>query len=192
MKSPSVRINQKDKLEKESEEIIMKKNYIRFGAILVVIAVIAVLFLSSASSASARPFITDFTGTSTCEDVPNTGVMKVVDGKLHIKGLVDVCRDEADDSRVSGTDTIVINAILDLNDNLSGPMWGSASVENEDGSWEGFWTGKRTSDGFAYIRMSARGLGDYQGMQAWWDLERLSPDPTYPYSMSGHILDPGE
>jgi hypothetical protein len=170
----------------------MKKNYFRFGAILVAIAVSAALFLSGVSSASARPFTTDFTGTSTCVDVPNTGVTMVADGKLHIKGLVNICSDKADDPRVSGTDTIVINAILDLNDNLSGPMWGSASVENEGGSWEGFWTGKRTSDGFAYIRMSAHGLGDYKGMQAWWDLERLSPDPTHPYSMSGHILDPGE
>lgn len=169
----------------------MRKYYFRLSAMLVVMAVIAVVFLIDASSASARPFKTDFTGTSTCEDVPGTGEFKVIDGKLHIKGLEDICIDSADDPRVSGTDTIVINAILDLDDNLSGPMWGSARIENEGGLWVGFWTGKRTSDGFAYLRMSAHGLLAYQGMQARWDLERLSSDPTYPYSFNGYILDPG-
>jgi hypothetical protein len=170
----------------------MNKNYFRLSAIRIVMVVIVMIFVIDASSASARPFTTDFTGTSTCVDVPGTGEFKVTDGKMHIKGLEDICIDVADDSRISGTDTIVINAILDLNDNLSGPMWGSAYIENEGGAWTGFWTGMRTSDGFAYLRMSAHGLLGYQGMQARWDLERLSPNPADPYSYSGYILDPGQ
>jgi hypothetical protein len=67
---------------------------------------------------------------------------------MHITGLVDICTDVTDDPRVSGEDRIVINAILDLSDNLSGPMWGSAVISNEDGSWLGFWSGERTSEGF--------------------------------------------
>ena len=170
----------------------MSKKHYRIGAILAMMAMIAALFLFGVIPASARPFTTDFTGTSTCVDVPGTGEFKVIDGKLHIKGLVDICTDVADDPRVSGTDMIVINGILDLNDNLSGPLWGNARIENASGSWVGFWTGERTSDGFAYLRMSARGLEGYQGMQAWWELERLSPNPGDPYSLSGYILDPGQ
>lgn len=167
----------------------MYKNYIRLCTIL---ALLIMLFITGAGMASARPFTTDFTGTSICEDVPGTGETTVIDGKLHINDSESVCIDEADDSRVSGEDRIVIHAILNLNDNLSGPMWGSIIITNEGGSWVGNWTGERTSEGYVYIRMKARGINGYQGIQAWWDFERLSPDPAAPYSFSGYILEPGQ
>lgn len=158
------------------------------------VALLAFIMLMSVGvgSASARPFVTNFTGVSNCVDVPGTGEIVIKDGKMHIIGLENICIDVTDDPRVSGEDRIVIYAVLDLNDNLSGPMWGSAVISNEDGSWVGVWTGERTSEGFAYLRMHAPGKEGYQGMQAWWELERLSSDPTVPYIMSGTILDPGQ
>src|SRR5512147_881746 len=152
----------------------MNKKYYQIGTVL---AVVILLLGLGASSASARPFTTDFTGTEILLAIPDTGESVVIDGKLHITGLVNLASDVADDPRVSGTSRVVINAILDLNDNLSGPMWGSYYLENEGGSWRGTWTGKRTSEGFAYIRLESQGRGGYQGMSAWWDVERLSPDP---------------
>jgi len=71
----------------------MSKKHYCIRTILAVMAMIAALFLIGASPASARPFTTDFTGTSTCVEVPGTGDFKVIDGKLHIKGLEDVCTD---------------------------------------------------------------------------------------------------
>jgi hypothetical protein len=159
--------------------------------LLIALVVVAVLIFVGASSASAQPFTTPFTGTSTCVDAGGTEPV-VKDGKLHFIGAVQLCDDVATDDRVSGTDRIVIYGILDLSDNLSGPLWGTARIENEGGIWVGVWTGERTSQGFTYLRMHAHGLDGYKGMQAWWELERLSPDPYEPYSMSGRILNPGD
>lgn len=170
----------------------MNKKYNRISAILAIIAMIALFLMTDASLASANPFTTDFAGTETCVDVPGTGEYKVTDGKLHIVSLENVCNDVADDPRISGTNRIVINAAFDINDNLSGPMWGSVYLEKEGGAWIGLWTGERTSDGFAYIRASLRGRGGYEGLHAWLNLERLSPNPADPYNYSGYIFDPGQ
>jgi hypothetical protein len=164
-----------------------KKRY----RIRVVLALTIMLLITGVIPASARPFTTNFTGTEILVSIPDPGESLVIGGKLHISGMVNIASDVADDPRVSGTSRVVINAILDVNDNLSGPMWGSYYLENEGGSWRGTWTGERTSEGFASIRMEAQGRGGYQGMSAWWDIERLSPDPTAPYSVNGYILDPG-
>ena len=164
----------------------------KFYKISITLVVFIMLMSVGVGSASARPFVTDFTGVSNCVDVPGTGEIVIKDGKMHIMGAESICVDVTDDPRVSGEDRIVINAVLDLSDNLSGPMWGSAVISNEDGSWLGVWSGERTSEGYVYIRMHAPGKEGYRGMQAWWELERLSPDPEFPYTMSGYILDPGK
>jgi len=173
----------------ENEEFEMNKKYYQ---ICTVLAVVAMLFVLVSSSASARPFTTDFTGIETVLSIPDPGESAVIDGKLHITGLVNVVEDIADDPRVSGTSRVVINGILDLDDNLSGPVWGSYYLENAGGSWRGTWTGERTTEGFLYLRMEGHGGGGYRGMSAWWNVERLSPDPLAPASMYGYILDPGQ
>ncbi|MGE5223321.1 MAG: hypothetical protein ACM3PY_12855 [Omnitrophica WOR_2 bacterium] len=167
----------------------MNKKYYRISAILVLITA---FLMMGVMPASARRFTTNFTGTEILVSVPDPGESVVIDGKLHITGMVNIGSAVLDDPRVSGTSRAVINGILDLNDNLSGPMWGNYYLENEDGSWSGTWTGERTSEGFAYIRLEGQGRGGYQGISAWWQLERLSPDPTAPYSVKGYILDPGQ
>jgi hypothetical protein len=122
--------------------------YKKYYQICAVLAVITVFFVIRANPASARPFITDFTGTETVLSIPDPGESVVIGGKLHVTGLVNVVEDVANDPRVSGTSRVVINAILDPEDNLSGPVWGSYYLGNAGGSWSGTWTGKRTSEGF--------------------------------------------
>ena len=151
----------------------------------------ALLLLTASGAAAEGGFFTDFTGTSVnCEPVGMEAPPVVHDGKLHVRGLTQECTDSASDPRVAGTERIVIHGILDLNDNLSGPFWGTSVVTSGEGQWLAVWTGESTSDGFFYARMHARGTGAYEGMQAWWWLERLSPDPAAPTTFHGRILDP--
>jgi hypothetical protein len=170
----------------------MNKIHSWIRAFLAVCVAVAVLLTLNTNSVSARPFTTNFTGIETVLSVPDPGESVVIDGKLHINGLVNIVEDVADDPRVSGTSRIVINAIFDLDDNLSGPVWGSYYLENAGGSWSGTATGERTSEGFLYVRMEGHGGGGYRGMSAWWNVERLSPDPLAPAGMYGYILDPGQ
>jgi hypothetical protein len=163
----------------------------RKSALYVMLAA-AVLVLSSALGATAGSGgFTEFSGTSLCVEVLNSGSYVPRDGKLHMRGVFYTCTDTAASfPEFSGNEVIEVNAILDLSDNLSGPMWGTSHFTNDLGEWIGVWTGERTSQGFAYLRAHYRGMGGYEGMQAWIWLERLSPDPAAPYSFTGRILDP--
>jgi hypothetical protein len=160
------------------------KHRLLFAAVMVAVLLVV--------AAGPPPRATPFTGTETCVDVPGTGTFMVVDGKLHIKGLIDECTDVTSDPRLSGTDTVVINAVFDPATNLSGPMWGTYRIENAGGVWEGQWVGKRTTDGFSHIWARARGSGGYKGLHSVAYFERLSPNPADPMTIRGYILHPGE
>lgn len=70
-------------------------------------------------------------------------------------------------------------------------MWGTFIIENDDGTWEGSWVGKRIEQGRSYIRGVLHGHGDYEGLQARVDYVRESPDPTVPFTVHGVLMDPG-
>lgn len=152
---------------------------------------VTLLLLTASGVVAGGGSFTDFTGTSAnCVEVGMEAPPVVRGGKLHMRGLTQECTDSASDPRVSGTEHVVIHGILDLSDNLAGPFWGTDVVTTGEGQRRGDWTGERTSEGFVYVRIHARGTGAYEGMQAWWWLERLSPDPAATATFRGRILDP--
>ncbi len=164
-------------------------NHLKHRLLLTAVMVAALLVVAAGPP---PPRATPFTGTSTCVDVPGTGTFTVVDGKLHIRGLIEECTDVMSDARLSGATTVVINAVFDLATNLSGPMGGTYHTGNAGGTWDGHWVGERTTDGFAFIKAVAHGGGGYAGLHSFSRMERLSPNPADPWTVSGYILDPGQ
>ncbi len=160
------------------------KHRLLFAAIMVAVLLVV--------AAGPPPRATPFTGTETCVDVPGTGTFTVVDGKLHIRGLIDECTDVMSDPRLSGTTTVVIDAVFDPATNLSGPMWGTYHTGNAGGTWDGRWVGKRTTNGFSFIKAVAHGGGGYAGLHSFSRMERLSPNPADPLTISGYLHDPGQ
>ena len=73
---------------------------------------------------------------------------------------------------------------------LTGPMWGTFVVENENGWWDGTWTGERNEQGFAIMRGLTHGHGDYEGLKAHYEIIRESPDPMATSTVTCYIIDP--
>ena len=135
---------------------------------------------------------TEFTGHETPdpEDPGFPGEIFLADGNIHIRGMVTVYNMTTSDPRVGGRDEVTINVNFD-GSTFSGRMWGTFRLSNPDGYWFGTWTGVRELNGFAYIRGTADGHGDYEGMRIFLDIQRLSPDPAFPEDISGYVLEPG-
>ena len=116
------------------------------------------------------------------------------DGVYHIRGAQEAYEDVVDDPRLCGDTIVTINANFQFADNpviVYGPMWGTSRIDNEDGYWEGSWVGKRTEQGFSYIRAVMKGHGAYEGLQARVDYARESPVFTDPFAVHGVVMDPG-
>jgi len=149
----------------------------------------AMLILLSGSVATAGSGVfTEFRCLEVCGAVLEPGTSTPHDGKLHVQGLVRQCTDWASIPQGIGSGQVEINGIWDPNDNLSGPMWGTYHFTNDTGGWLTRWTGETTSEGYRYIRAHGRGIGGYEGMQAWWWMSTDPNDPSYP--CVGRILDP--
>ncbi len=89
----------------------------------------------------------------------------ITDGtSLFITGQIMSGTEAASDPRVSGTETIGADAIMDL---ATGTMkyWGSYHLENAGGAWDGYWFGD-TSTGTAVC--TTVGSGGYAGLTARW------------------------
>ena len=98
------------------------------------------------------------------------------------------------DSRVNGYEIVTLDLDMKVVDDpvvwVTGRMRGTFLITNEGGTWEGTWTGVRDERGYSFFKYVGKGEGDYAGLQIRVDSERLDPDPTFPYSWTGYILDP--
>jgi len=154
----------------------------------------AVLLISTVGRATAAAIKTSFTGTEVYVSDVAPGEIFFSDGNMHIRGIVQSFAVSVSDPRVNGVDTVTINGNFKLvppPTAFTGPMWGTFQISNQDGYWEGTWTGERADNGFSYISVRGEGYGEYEGMKIFIDVERLSPDPAQPEILNGYILEPG-
>lgn len=153
----------------------------------IVIAIIAGCALGW--TATAKDHKTYFTGTECFGDFLDMGVWtELGNGKIRITDLQSWHIDTASDSRLSGIDYVVINAMLDPVTN-SGHAWGAFQVVNDQGSWSGHFVAT-VSNGNWYIDGLLHGIGAYDGLVANWSY-RPNPDPEECSLISGYIVETG-
>ena len=160
--------------------------------LLVLVSLLLLTLVFSTSLVSANAPKSYFTGDEAIGP-PTGGTMKVVDGKLHLRGVVQPGVDTTSDPRTTGDVTIVVNAVWTLPE-LTGPMWGTFRLENGDGAWYGRWQGKRTLEGgdiISTIQVTGHGSGEYEGLIGKWNYSAVNAGPDNPYfEISGYILEP--
>lgn len=159
---------------------------------LLLVSLLPLILVVSTSAVSANAPKSYFTGVEALGP-PTGGTTEVVDGKVHLRDVVQPAFDTTNDPRTSGNVTIVVNAIWALPD-LTGPMWGTFRVQNEGGDWYGHWQGHRTLDGeniISTIQATGHGSGDYEGLVGKWSFTGVNVGPDNPYfEISGYILEP--
>ncbi len=140
----------------------MKKKYVRFGAIL---AVMAVLLVGIVPVTAAEKTV--FACTEETIALLDPGTVSFPDGNVHIRGMVIQALEDAPDPRNQGINTIVVNA--NWGKDGTGPMWGTFHmVTDEGGTWKGTWAGRDTGQGSWYNAVG-NGFGKYAGMKIWID-----------------------
>jgi hypothetical protein len=166
----------------------MKKQLIILVAGLIVLSILA-------APVAAGTIRTEYEGFEYFVDTLSPGLEWVSDdGVYHARGAAEAYEDVVSDPRLSGDIVVTINCNFQLADEpvfVYGPMWGTSRIDNEDGYWEGSWVGKRTEQGFSYIRVVMKGHGAYEGLQARADYARESPVFTDPFTVHGVLMDPG-
>ncbi len=165
----------------------MKTTSFRLIMILLLISTIVTI---GAAPGIQRVVKSQFTGTEYMGAVINPGTMTQEDGRLKIRGLIQLAQEDTTDDRVSGENTIEINANFDAA-TFSGTMWGKAHLKNSAGAWSVVWVGKRTTQGHSYIQAWGKGEGAYEGLVASWKYTRLNPDTSAPMDISGSIIKTG-
>lgn len=158
---------------------------------LILVSLLLLVMAFSTSSVSANAPKTYFTGVETIGPASG-GTIKFVDGKVHVRGMIQPGFDVTTDPRTSGEVTIVVNANWTPPD-LTGPMWGTFRIENEKGDWYGHWHGKRAlvgEDIVSTITGTCHGSGDYEGLIGKWNYKGVNVGPSNPYfDISGYILE---
>lgn len=104
----------------------------------------------SSSPASAAPVAV--TGTETCEKIDANGSLEVWY----------TCVDSTSDARVSGTADVYV---LLEEPTLPTAMSGTFKLANDNGSWEGNWSGDLTAESNHVMSAVLVGSGDYEGLQ---------------------------
>ena len=165
----------------------MKKRLSILVAGLVVLSILA-------APVAARTIRTEYAGFEYYEGVLDEGRVWMSDeGVLLIRDMQELYRDEVSDPRLCGDLVVTINGNFKFTETFEvyGPMWGTSILENDGGTWEGSWVGKRTEEGWSYIRCVMHGHGGYEGLQARVDYVHESPDPYVPFTIHGVLMDPG-
>lgn len=157
---------------------------------LVVAVALAVLLLAGVS-ASAGAEKSQFEGWAQPIGLLDFGTCEY-NGEMEIcRGLTVVWILSTNDPRFSGELITVINSNFQVADTGNyGPQWGTWQAMNEDGLWEGHWTGVKNPDGSTYLKGEGQGQGLYDGLKVKFTGVRLSPSMFDPLNVEGEILDP--
>jgi len=170
---------------------------------LLILALVATLLLA-AGPVAAKATRTEFKVMETYVETIDPGVAWITADKVfHFRGGADVYEitafpgeEDLADPRVLGREIITGNLNMKLVDDpciwVSGPMSGTFLITNEDGYWEGIWTGERNELGHSYAYMVGKGGGGYTGLQIRIHMARETCDWTQPETYTGYILDPGQ
>jgi len=162
--------------------------------LIMLILVLALLAITT-GLASANPNKTPISGQESVlpEFVP--GKEFLPDGNLYkVRDEIDYIEVTSDDPRVTGTNTITFNGNFKFAPEpvfVTGRMWGTFSISNDGGNWEGTYTGVRDERGYSYFSYVGSGGGGYDGLKIRYDIVHKNPDPTTPFLFTGYIMDPG-
>jgi len=97
--------------------------------------------------------------------------------------------DTASDSRLTGIDSVVINAFLVDPVAGNGTFHGTFHIVNAGGSWAGVWTGKMENGNFT-IDGLLHGSGGYDNLVANWHCSPVT-DASGCNLTSGYIVETG-
>jgi hypothetical protein len=96
---------------------------------------------------------------------------------LQARDLVWQYQFHATDPRLDGTFELVIN--YDMRPDGSADMWGTQTLTNDGGTWEGPWTGViARGRGAHYTLQNLTGTGDYAGL-IWKSQTHFETGPEY-------------
>ena len=150
----------------------MKKNYFRFGTIIVVLAVL-LIWIAPVMAAEK----TDFTCLVPEVEIIYPGSVTTPDGNVHIRGMVGQSPSQGTDPRIVGHATIVLN--INLRKDGTGPQWGTYLLEVGEDGWEGTWAGLVGE----WYKGVAKGFGEFSGMKMWMHVDFMND------TCSGTILE---
>ncbi len=162
----------------------------KIGSITLVFCLICLVGLLSGTAGAAAKR-TYFTGTETVGGITDPGEWITDGSKIYIANLTQSTAESASDPRISGEGTITANAVWDAV-TLTGPIWGTIRIENNYGSWNGYWQGTRSSESAGVktsIVATAEGSGAYEGLVARWNYTGVNVDQTGQLSSSGFIVE---
>lgn len=168
----------------------------KYKRMLVLIFLILMMVnLRSPQNAKAKPIWTDYTAIETVTEVIYPGDShNLSNGGVLLRGKNVQAVEAADDPRVSGISTLIMNANLDPS--LTGPIWGNIIIEipeSEDcqggGVWEGRWEGE-----LSYSQSYVSWYGVMHGVSGCVEgvVVRFESDiciPDQPCSYHGTILE---
>lgn len=163
--------------------------------LMVAIVVLVAALLVAAGSVAAKATKTPVTGFECYVETIDGGTYWVSDdGVFHLRGYVQLNREDSETAEAAGLNTVVVNANwrdFDLSTGYGvGPMWGTyhIDVDGIDGSWDGTWIGMVDADGRVSTRARAEGNGELEGQKISVTIERTINDLCGGFT--GHILDP--
>ena len=170
----------------------MKRKSLLAWVVLVVLLTL-VLVPGSASAGASR---VEFTGIEvpTGPPVDYGDWIELPSGNIHVRGMTTVYQEIASDWRMSGLNTVVMNA--NWGPDYAGPMWGTNEFVLGDsaecpggGVWQGTWTGNMNIDGSYSYKAVGRGVsGCVAGLH--FSLEAFYSPSAGATTFSGEILDP--
>lgn len=102
------------------------------------------------------------TGTETCTIAKLSQTSGSAD-VTHVRGGSLRCTDTMSDPRVGGTRTVDFS--IDTPTGADGETWGTSTLTNDDGTWEGFFFGTvDATDSVNRVKNLMRGTGAYEGL----------------------------
>lgn len=152
----------------------------------------AIVSLGAWHSAEAQAIKTPYQGVESFVGFGDPGQTWTTDGILHIRNAQQFFYDDASDPRIRGDVTLTsvnVNFHLDGAVFGYGPIWGTIRLDNAGGSWEGTWTGIRTSEGHSYVHVVLKGEGGYDGLYARANYVRETADIIAPFDFAGTITE---
>lgn len=156
------------------------------SVLLLTVALMTALFPVTGLAKAKKTY---FTGWECFGGITDPGVSTTLgNGFTRITGLHSFHTDTTTDPRLTGTDYVVVNLIIDPVTG-SGPAWGTFQIVNDRGSWSGHWVGSAENGNFT-INGLLHGSGDYDGLVANWSFgpDRTSEDCPL---LSGYIVETG-
>jgi hypothetical protein len=162
----------------------------KMSLMVVVLLTVALLAAFFPVTALAQGIKTYFTGTECFGEITDPGTWTPIgNGQIRVTDMRSWHTDTASDPRLTGIDSVVINAVIVDPVAGNGTFHGTFHIVNSGGSWMGIWTGKMENGSFT-IDGLLHGSGGYDKLVANWHYSPVS-DVNDCNLTSGYIVEAG-